>query len=45
MSSCSPSAVPQTTAWSGVSSQSRPASATTWSIERAWSIVFFSVRR
>ena len=45
MSPWRPSAVPQTTAWSGVSSQSRPASATTCSIERAWAIVFWSVRR
>ncbi len=41
----SPSAVPQTTAWSGVSSQSRPASSTTCCIERDCSMVFWSVRR
>ncbi len=45
ISAFKPSAVPQTTAWSGVSSQESPASLTTWSIERDWSIVFFSVRR
>ena len=41
----SPSAVPQTTAWSGVSSQSSPASSMTCCIERAWAMVFWSVRR
>ena len=40
-----PSAVPHTTAWSGVSSHSRPASSTTCCIERAWSMVFSRVRR
>ncbi len=42
---CRPSAVPQTTAWSGVSSQSSPASSTTCCIDRAWAMVFSSVRR
>lgn len=45
MSSCSPSAVPHTTAWSGVSIQVNPAPSTTSSIVRDCSIVLWSVRR
>ena len=45
MSACRPSAVPHTTAWSGVSSHARPALSTTCCIERDCSMVFWRVRR